>query len=180
MINHARSLLLNLSSYGPPVLPPGEEFIPYDFTPIVLPQGMRELHQVIIPSSASRERKNQLVFLYMQGLHSPDFLEFTAALDSRFTYQLDLTHFLQQASQNDLPPTYNFELVYNQVVGKELRYGIGSRGLFTGFAPYEDLLTRLNSIYRGADSNKDRLLAAVLGVIYQIEYVRQSQRLDNA
>lgn len=89
MINHARTLLLNvkgsdtgLGGY------PGDEFIPPDFEPIVLPGYLQRIREQLFGSVPDRVMLNYRARQYMGLLASTELQEFVTDLDPRITYDI--------------------------------------------------------------------------------------------
>lgn len=87
MINHARTLLLNKSgAMRPPVDYFLEEYIPEDFTPVVLTGGLVRAHDVLIGRNADKAFENYRAWSLMRILHSTELASYVTALDPRVTY----------------------------------------------------------------------------------------------
>lgn len=87
MINHARTLLLNISSqsYNGDML--GEEYIP-PFLPIALPTYLQLAHRLIFGSSPDKVFLNFRAYELLSIIHQTELAEFVTALDPRITYQV--------------------------------------------------------------------------------------------
>lgn len=85
MLNHARTLLLNVKA---PVFAraPGEEYIPPDYTPVSLPGDLQLLRGVLFGQTPDRSMLNYRAAQLMQVLHSTPLEEFVRGLDPRITY----------------------------------------------------------------------------------------------
>jgi hypothetical protein len=85
MINHARTLLLNLAGPADPKTDtPGSEYIP-PYAPIDLGR-FQALHQVLFGSDPDTEGLLYRTAQYMALLHATDTVDYVAELDPRFTY----------------------------------------------------------------------------------------------
>jgi hypothetical protein len=85
MINHARTLLLNVSnaSYAPGER--GEEYVP-TYSELVLPTYLRTARRIIFGTDPDRVFRNYRANELMRLLHQTEFSEFVYALDPRVTY----------------------------------------------------------------------------------------------
>lgn len=171
MINHFRSLLANLPPIGVQPLPDGEEFIPSGFAPQQIPAGISSLYQVFIPSSASRETVNRLVFTYLQEAHAPDFEAFVTTLDPRVTYNLQEEFFLRKLALGEVTQSADFSTKFSQVATAAVKAG-SSNALFYPFYPYEDELEELRLIYGGSPTQSSRVTAVLIAMVYQLERAR--------
>jgi hypothetical protein len=85
MINHARTLLLNIpgSAYMPGVL--GEEYIP-SYTPVALPTYLQSARKILFGSKPDKVFLNFRAYELLSLIHSTELAEFVYALDPRVTY----------------------------------------------------------------------------------------------
>jgi hypothetical protein len=87
MVNHARTLLLNLApaptGYSSA---PGEEFIEPDFRPLQLPGYLQHIRNVLFGSDPDRLMLNYRGRQLLGLLHTTELVEFVLELDSRITY----------------------------------------------------------------------------------------------
>ena len=85
MINHARTLLLNVSAaaYAPGEL--GEEYVP-PYSALKLPTYLQTARRIIFGTAPDRVFLNYRVNELMRLLHQTELSEFVYALDSRVTY----------------------------------------------------------------------------------------------
>lgn len=86
MINHARTLLLNVPGKTSSREELGEEYIPADFAPVALPGYLQSVHNVLFGTSPDRYFVNYRARELMQLLHSTELAEYVTALDPRVTY----------------------------------------------------------------------------------------------
>lgn len=87
MINHARTLLLNLA--GSPVTPytyPGEEYIPTDFRPLIVPGWLQTLRGIVFGNKPDRAMMNYRAKELLPPLHFTELIEYVLAFDPRVTY----------------------------------------------------------------------------------------------
>lgn len=85
MINHARTLLLNVpgDSYSPGII--GEEYIP-PYKPITLSTNLQAARRILLGSSPERAFLNFRAFELLSLIHNTELAEFVYALDPRVTY----------------------------------------------------------------------------------------------
>lgn len=89
MINHARTLLLNIdgepAGYGQQ---PGDEFVPPTYLAAVLPSYLQQVHKVLFGSGPDRIQLNYRVRQCLGLLHRTELVEFVTDLDPRITYDV--------------------------------------------------------------------------------------------
>jgi hypothetical protein len=85
MINHARTLLLNIpgTAYMPGVL--GEEYIPA-YTPVKLPAYLQSARKILFGSAPDKVFLNFRAYELLSLIHNTELAEFVYALDPRVTY----------------------------------------------------------------------------------------------
>lgn len=89
MINHARTLLLNLDGGGTGFLSDiGEEFIPPTFRAITFPGFLQQVHAVLFGGNPDRVMFNFRARQYLGILHHTELEEFVLELDNRITYDV--------------------------------------------------------------------------------------------
>lgn len=87
MINHVRTLLLNLSGENRPVPTfPGEEYVPPAFTARAVPPALASVRRVLFGNSPDRAMMNYRLRQFMCLLHASELVEFVLAPDPRTTY----------------------------------------------------------------------------------------------
>jgi len=87
MINHARTLLLNIAgSERHGVSFPGEEFVPRDYKVLTLPTALRNVRTILFGNEPDRVMMNYRLRQFMALLHSTELSEFVLDLDPRVTY----------------------------------------------------------------------------------------------
>lgn len=96
MINHARTLLLNLPSSSAAI---GEEYVPRDFVPIKLPAHLDKIRTILLGKNRDRPTVNFKVRQYLQILHSTEFSYYLYNLDPRITYDLRSKEFFDLSGQ---------------------------------------------------------------------------------
>jgi hypothetical protein len=87
MINHARTLLLNINGdgYGGQ---PGDEYIPADYVAATLPSYLLRTREVLFGHTPDRLRLNYYARQLLGLLHSTELAEFVTSLDPRVTYDV--------------------------------------------------------------------------------------------
>lgn len=84
MINHARTLLGNLTMLDDPQL--GGEYIPRDYIPRKLPLPLQRIRELLFGAKPDRAFINQRLRHYMTLLHATELAQFVTDLDPRITY----------------------------------------------------------------------------------------------
>ena len=89
MINHSRTLLLNVDGSGSGYSgQPGDEFIPPDYRQVVLPSYLSNIHRTLFGKNPDRIFMNYRVRQLLGLLHVTELAEFVAELDPRITYDV--------------------------------------------------------------------------------------------
>ena len=90
MINHVRTLLLNQNDFtaGQASGNPGAQPIDTAFQPVLVPQPLHDVRDVIIPPGYTPYQQNMTLVSVMKLLHAPELEPYTLLLDSRVTYAL--------------------------------------------------------------------------------------------
>lgn len=87
MINQLRTLLLNQPATAIPLSNyPGEEFVPADYMPRTLPDGLATVHKLLFGITPDRAMLNMRLRQLLGLIHSTELVEFVYALDTRVTY----------------------------------------------------------------------------------------------
>lgn len=87
MINHARTLLLNISAKMNRNEVPGYEYIPANFAPIDLPQTLNTVHKLLFGADPDNYFANLRARELLQYIHSTDLEPYLYQFDSRITYR---------------------------------------------------------------------------------------------
>jgi len=90
MLNHVRTLLLNLSYDGN-----GAEHIPSSFLQLPLPAPFSEVNAILFPSGSSRSYKQFLAHHYLNIIRAAGLEERLKDFDSRISYPLDRSDFFK-------------------------------------------------------------------------------------
>jgi len=91
MINHARTLLLNVASDNGAPADFGEEYIPTSFVPVTLPSYIVTPRRILFGAAPDRYFLNFRGRELMHNLHQTELQEYVTALDPRVTYWPELT-----------------------------------------------------------------------------------------
>lgn len=86
MINHARTLLLNISAKTNRNEIPGYEYIPPNFVPIDLPQTLNTVHKLLFGANPDNYFANLRALELLRYIHSTDLESYLYRFDSRITY----------------------------------------------------------------------------------------------
>lgn len=87
LINHIRTLLLNLPGDSPPGPGyPGEEYVPPDYRPVTLPAAAAAARRLLLGGPADRAMLNYRLRELTTVLHGTELAEATLASDPRVTY----------------------------------------------------------------------------------------------
>lgn len=86
MINHARTLLMNVSGESARPDLPGEEYVPPDYRPKRLPTAIATVRRILFGTDPDRLCLNYRLREYMTLLHSTELDEYVRQLDPRVTY----------------------------------------------------------------------------------------------
>lgn len=86
VINQVRTLLLNRGRDGQSLMQPGEEYIPADFVPRVVPQQFVLLRSMLFGTNPDRLFLNYRMRQLMQLIHSTPLAQDVLADDPRITY----------------------------------------------------------------------------------------------
>jgi hypothetical protein len=112
MLNHARTLLLNVTGSDRLADYPGEEMVPPEFTALELPSYLDTVRTVLFGADPDRVMLNYRVRQLLAVLHSSPLEVFLTRLDPRITYDVrddafisDAT-FLPRVTQLDGPPAH--------------------------------------------------------------------------
>ncbi len=90
MLNHFRTLLLNLDYSGNE-----EEHIPSKFIPIVLPKKLGNIHAALFPEASSRFHRTILAHNYLNIIDASGFSDEVKAYDPRISYDLTNSDFFK-------------------------------------------------------------------------------------
>jgi len=86
MINHARTLLLNIFAQSADKQLAGYEYIPVEYRPLVLPQSLKTLRRVLFGSLPDQRFLNLRARELLSYVHQTELAEYVYKLDPRVTY----------------------------------------------------------------------------------------------
>lgn len=86
MINHARTLLLNISAQQNNLQEPGAEYIPTGFTPVQLTPALTTLRRVLFGTRPDRHFLNMRAQELLSYIHETELAQYLTRLDPRITY----------------------------------------------------------------------------------------------
>ena len=86
MINHARTLLLNIPANRTQMQDPGYEYIPDTFQPVVLPSSIQLLRRALFGAKPDNYFLNIRARELLGYIHETELAEYIYALDPRVTY----------------------------------------------------------------------------------------------
>ncbi len=169
MINHTRTLLLNISAGSASLEDDltGEEFIDPAFVPKILPNQLKGLYVTFVPEVSTRTRKNYLGFVYMQLLHAPEFEADTLAPDPRFTYKLSEDEFFEIGLAESAP--LDLASVHERSRVEVMQLQNQQFDLFSIKGPREDEMAELKNVWNATTSMFDRVAATVLALTYHLD-----------
>lgn len=96
MINHARTLLLNVQGdgYGGHL---GDEYLPPEFRPLTLSSSLQFVRRILFGTSPDRIMLNYRAQQLLALLHATELRDYLTALDSRITYDVASSAFFDPA-----------------------------------------------------------------------------------
>ena len=168
MINHIRTILLNMPSSGA-ASASGEVLVSSGFSAIKLYGAAAELQRSLIPSGASRDTANYRINGLMVLLHSPDFEPYLLRFDPRITYRISDFAYASEATPASGYPPFNLARLadnFSATLGKT------GYNLFD-FSEYQTEMQVFRNVWFGNLSLKDRFTAGVMALAYSMERIRQ-------
>lgn len=134
MINNARSLILNKSEgiAGLASGNPGAELIDSTFAPLILPEGLNKVRNILLPPEYNAYQINCTLSYIMRILHMPDLVNHTLLFDGRYTYDLR-TDFTTQLRDESIVTEIWKTNVCDMTVAPvyQARYKLGQQGNVT-------------------------------------------------
>jgi hypothetical protein len=131
MINHARTLLLNVRGSTSSRESIGEEYIPPNYTPTVLPTYLQTLRRILFGAAPDRYFLNFRAHELLAHLHTTELGEYVYALDPRVTYWPEQTlpfydtekrvTVAQSAGPAAPAPTFQGDLFADNARGRSVR-----------------------------------------------------------
>lgn len=111
MINHARTLLMNTSPTRADYVDSGYEgyeYIPVEFTPVVLPQYLQTIRNVIFGANADNLFRGMRAQELLSYIHQTELAEYVFKLDSRVTYWPNAAEHLYDITRKKLLVTQTY------------------------------------------------------------------------
>lgn len=141
MINHFRTLLLNLPDAGNP-----DEHISKGFVARTLSGKPLSMYQVLFPSNSSRARKLELAQAYLELLEATRLSAAVTSIDTRITYDL------KEDFKNFKQPSIDLNLLFGKLSGdNSLASGILQLPRQIEDASYDNIWSQHpNKLYRTA------------------------------
>ena len=167
MVNHVRTLLLNENPAS--LAPYTTIWVDPLFVPVVLPSGIRETYNIVIPPSMTIAEKVLLVDAMMVLLHQGELEPYVLGFDCRVTY-LDAP----SATLADFLTTQGQASLISQVVqAVDQTAVIGTYGAQLFDLPkFQTDLTNLRTIWSGNQEGTLRFGSLLLALAYQIDNLR--------
>lgn len=162
MINHARTLLLNLSADNDNY---EEEYIDPNFKPIKLSKFLSNVYRIIFSDSDIRKLKLYRTAQVMTFLHCESLKKYILDLDTRITYLTNSNKFYYDEPKNLIP--------WNQLLDKLLPLAEKYPDeLLTNYKNFDLDFSPFIEINKGYIS---KLGGILLGYIYKVEDLRNGQ-----
>jgi hypothetical protein len=111
MINHVRTLLLNLDPRSASPENTGYEFVPPDYQYVTLPMALERVRHTLFGNSPDAVGRNYRLRQFLPILHCPEVEPFTLKPDSRITYLPATTVFFDRPLGLSCTPTIGEPLV---------------------------------------------------------------------
>lgn len=164
MVNHMRTALLNVTASQAP----DDVYISPSFRPVIVPQYLARIYNVILSPSMVNAKRAKYVNTYMRLLHVADYEPFTLLPDPRITYEREeQDRFFSEAA--DTSTRIDFEQLLNLMLSAEHTLNAGNYSLFTPVTNYPDVMEQLRSIWNNDLTGIGRLTAGILAFGYQLD-----------
>jgi len=162
MINHARTLLLNVSGASSQPQYVGEEYIPANFVPVVLPTYLQLPRRILFGTAPDRYFMNFRAQELMRYLHETELQEFVYQLDPRVTYwpPLDAPFFSAAAKISIDPEVSNMSRL--SVQGQPAALNGAGQSFREYMVAIEDAQVTISAVIGSARSTTPVTLAAGL------------------
>jgi hypothetical protein len=167
MVNHLRTVLLNVTA----AVAPDAVYIDPAFRPILVPDWLRRLQQLILPYTADASRQSFQLATIMRLLHAADYERFVLLPDTRVTYRpVDDSAFFGTTS--DPTVDIDFDRLYQQVQNEISEINRQRQDLFRSLADYPMVAEELRQIWNSDLIHIGRLTGAILALGYQLDALR--------
>ena len=171
MVNHVRTIVLNLQALQPGESAEFEEFIPRGYTTRRYTGALLNIQEALVPSTTSRSNKNAQLAALMQLAHSPDTVEYTLTPDTRYTYQLDAPTVVQARILGDLSRSSDIHRLHGRL---QAIVGTGSGHALFSLNGVPSYMQDLRDLWVSGQDTGIKVAAAMLA------FTLQSDRLYNA
>jgi hypothetical protein len=171
VVNHVRTIVLNLQALQPSESADFEEFIPAGYTVRRYTGSMLGVQEALVPSTTSRTNKNTQLAALMQLAHSPDVVGYTLAPDPRYTYRLNESDVVQARILGSLSRSSDIHRLHGRlqaIVGASNGHALFS---LTGVPSY---MEELRELWVSGQDTGIKVVAAMLA------FTLQSDRIYNA
>jgi hypothetical protein len=166
MINHVRTLLLNLPAAG---ALPGEVMVDPSFSPLTLRGPLAELHGALSLSGCSREISCFKADGLMVVMHAPEFEAYVLRMDPRITYSVADFAYVSEAGPDAGWPPFNLTRMvaaFSAVLGRT------GYNLFS-YPEYDAEMQVLREVWFGSGILRDRTASGVLALAYNMDRTRR-------
>lgn len=162
MVNHIRTLLLNM----PAASAPGSVYVPLEFTPVPVPAQLQSVRAVLLPLDQGPDAVVAAVDAIMRLCNTPELEEYLVRFDARITYtgtaDAALADMCGGASASALD-------------GVRTRIASLSPGVFTRLFAWPRYLEAMETLKLAAVNTCEgplRIAAVAMAFAYQLERVR--------
>ena len=156
MINHARTLLLNVKAEDAI----GGEYVDPKYVPVRLEGAHKVMHESLFPGEHTPTMRNERMGYYGGFLGVPEFHRFLIDLDPRISYEP------QTGISSDYQPIGEFHALYSSFVAAVLTDFMSA---FRSSGKYREQLSELQSIWTKSFRDQDRLTAGLFALVYATE-----------
>jgi len=181
MINHARSLLLNLTAKAVANADVDSAYIPNDFTPQAIPKWLLPVSRAIFPDGATISQRVCATDALCDLLQRVELAPYVLSLDSRITYGnnagnqgLTLTSLIAAVADAREMNELHLSTIATRLMSPSVASSAPGLFVWTERADRAVQLAELRMMW-SAGASMDKLLSIggiVLGYVYQLERLR--------
>ena len=167
MVNHARTVLLNETAKVAATV--SAVYVPQDFSPVAIPDGLMPLYSLLFPESLALATKVERVDQIMQLLDAGELVPFVLEMDPRVTYGSEPAATLTElitGSASDGSLTVILELVDQAPAVASI-----SSALFS-LPDQQSTMDALRLLWTPQQEGTVRFGAICLALIYQLDALR--------